>query len=63
MPRRVVASLTVDIAGVPEAIWAMRHEMAQMLREVADAEASAYVAQRLREVACGFEAGQAEDDA
>jgi hypothetical protein len=41
-----------------EALAASRLELANVLRADADAEASGYVAARLREIAAAFEAGQ-----
>ena len=43
--------------GVPELVWALRHEMATMLLEVAEQEEPA-VAGRLAAVAAAFDAGQ-----
>ena len=41
-----------------EALLVARSELTRVLREQADAEASGYVAQRLRAVADAFDAGQ-----
>ena len=54
----VKASVVIDVRNMPEVVWTLRHEMAKILREVADAEVSNSVAARLREVADRFEAGQ-----
>ena len=53
---RVKRQVRVRIS--PELLFGMRSEMANVLREVADAEADARVARRLREIAAAFEAGQ-----
>lgn len=49
--------LVIDVKGWPDALWVMRHELAEMLRQQAEAEASGYVAERLREIAAQFESG------
>lgn len=48
--------LQFEVTGIPEVLWAVRHEMAQRLREAADAEVSNAVAARLRAIAAEFEA-------
>lgn len=53
-----IAKLTFDIKNMPEVIWAMRREMAKILREEAAAEASNAVATKMRNIADRFEAGQ-----
>lgn len=50
-------SVTLTITGLPEALWAMRQEMARLLMSQADTEVSLLVAARLREIAASFEAG------
>ena len=50
----------IEVRGMPEVIWACRHEMAEFLRDVAQTEASPAVAHRLKEVAQVFETGQKE---
>lgn len=52
-----MANLTIDIMNMPEALWSIRREMAQLLRGHADAEISVRVAARLREIATEFEVG------
>lgn len=52
-----IGTIVVELEKWPDLLWAMRNEMATMLREQADAEASGYVAQRLREIAAAFSAG------
>lgn len=49
--------VTLNVLNMPELIWAVRCEMATLLKETADAEASPLVAQRLREIATVFEVG------
>lgn len=41
----------------PRLLWEWRHQIADIVREVADAEADPRVAQRLREIGARFEAG------
>lgn len=50
--------VTVDLRQVPEVLWEMRHQLAQILRVKAGAEADPRVAKRLREVAAAFETGE-----
>lgn len=52
-----IGHITVDLEKMPDLLWHMRNELAAMLREQADAEASGYVADRLREIAAAFSAG------
>lgn len=54
----MTASLAMDVRGIPELVSALRREMADMLREQAEAEASPHTAARLRALAAAFEAGQ-----
>ena len=54
------AHIIVDVRGMPELIWACRHEMSELLRAEADAEISPSVVRRLHEIAAIFEAGQRE---
>lgn len=49
--------LTIDLRGWPEVIWAIRREMAHVLREEADGEINPAVSRKLRELAAAFEAG------
>lgn len=51
------AEFTVRLADMPEALHALRAEMARLLREFADEEVSPHTAARLREVADVFEVG------
>jgi hypothetical protein len=51
------ADLSIDVRGIPEVIWSVRREMANLLREQADVEISPAVARRLRELADAFESG------
>lgn len=57
-----MASLRVkmSIRDMPEVIYALRHELSQMLRSAAKNE-SPDVAERLDKVAAAFEAGQSID--
>lgn len=50
--------LIIDVRNVPELIAELRLELARMLRETADSEASTYVADRLRAIAAAYESGQ-----
>lgn len=50
--------VTLNVERMPEMIWAARREMAQMLREVAQAESDPRVTRKLHEVADAYEAGQ-----
>ena len=56
------ARLKLDIVGIPEAVAAMRRELADCLREVARTEVPD-VAGRLREIAAAFECGQTSEAA
>ena len=51
-------TVTLQISGMPEALVLLREEMAAILREQADAEASGYVKARLQAIAAAFAAGQ-----
>lgn len=51
------SSFTISITDMPEAIWALRREMARLLRIQAETDVSLLVAQRLRDIADAFEAG------
>jgi len=51
------STITLQIAGFPEALWVLRQALARLLRERAEAEASTYVGERLRVIAADFEAG------
>ena len=57
-----MGSLVVDVRGIPELIWGLRREMAEVLREAADAEADPRVMHRLLVIAQAFETGQRSDD-
>ena len=50
-------TVTIDVLNIPEMIAAVRHEMATILREEADAEADPRIARRLRALADAFECG------
>jgi two-component sensor histidine kinase len=52
------ASITIDVKNMPEMIHSVMRECAKRLRDEADSEADPRVAQRLREIAASFEAGQ-----
>ncbi len=54
-------SRSFSITDMPEAIAALRREMAKMLRDRADKGPAS--PEELREMAAAFEAGQPEDDA
>ena len=54
---RVFGKVVIELEKYPDLLWAMRNELATVLREQADAEASGYVATRLREIAAAFSAG------
>lgn len=54
-------SMTLDIKNIPEVIAELRREMAEILREAADVEASIYVRGRLHEIAAAFEVGASPD--
>ena len=50
-------TVTIDVLNIPEMIAAVRHEMASILRDEADAEADPRLARRLRALAAAFECG------
>lgn len=52
-----IATVTVDVLNVPELIYNVRNQCADMLREEADSEANPRIARRLRELAAAFEVG------
>ena len=54
----VHGELRISVTDLPETLAEMRRLMAEILREQAEAEASAYVAARLIEIAAAFEVGQ-----
>jgi hypothetical protein len=54
--KRIEARLSVE--KMPEVIASLRHELAEILRDVAEIESDPRVARRLREIAASFEAGQ-----
>lgn len=56
------AHVTLDILHVPEALAAMRREIARFTRRVACGEPDPLVARRLRQIAAAFEAGQTRLD-
>lgn len=49
--------VSISMRDLPEVLWEIRHEFAQVLREEAQAEASPHTACRLIEIADAFEAG------
>lgn len=51
---------TVDITKFPEALFAMRKQMAALLRSEAETEADPRIARRLIEIANMFEVGWSE---
>ena len=53
--------ITVDIKNMPEVIWAVRREMAKILREEADDEMHRYFARKLRSLANRFEAANVDE--
>ena len=53
-----MAQLSVDFSKLPDVIWMVRRELANLLRKEAETEASPLVAKRLRELAARFETGQ-----
>ena len=53
-------TVVVDVRGVPEFMWASRHELAEMLK-VAALDEEPRVARRLREIAAAFDSGQDEE--
>jgi len=54
--------LAIDVRGIPELVWACRHELAQVLRQEAESEAYPLLKRRLGEIANRFEAGQFGED-
>lgn len=59
---QVVSVIEVSLAGLPDVLWALRREMAQVLREQAEDEVSGYVKGRLQEIAAAFEVGGRGED-
>lgn len=53
MPR-----MKIDVMNMPELIFRVRREMANMLRTAAGAESNPVVVKRLRELSNQFETGQ-----
>lgn len=51
-------TLILDVTGIPEVLFGMFKQMADMLREEADSEADPRLQRKLRELAARFEAGQ-----
>lgn len=51
---------TISLTDMPEVLWALRHEMATLLRHGAEAETDPRVTRRLLEYAAAFEAGGRE---
>ncbi len=49
--------ITIDMTKWPEALFAIRKEMAKLLRDEAETESDPRFARRLRELADVFEAG------
>lgn len=60
-PKRSPILVELSIGDIPEVIWALRSEMAKVLREEADADANPAVSRRLREIASAFEAGRGSE--
>lgn len=54
------SSIVISFERMPEMLWAMRHELAKILRAEAGAESDPRVARRLIEIAATFETGQLE---
>lgn len=54
-------SITIDMRHMPEILWVLRRELARILRDEAETEASGYVRGRLLAVAAQFEAGAVSD--
>lgn len=52
-----VPTIVVEVRNMPEVIWKLRREMANVLREEAKSERGR-IATRLREIAARFEVGQ-----
>lgn len=61
MPSRRALRCVLSIDGMPEALAAMRRELARVLEAEAEAEADPRLARRLREIAAAFECGQVAD--
>lgn len=55
--------ISVNVRNLPEVLFAIRKEFADVLRGQAGAETNPVVARRFREVADEFEAGMAAQDA
>lgn len=49
---------TFSLKDMPDVLWALRHEMAAMLRDGASSEADPRVVRRLLDYATAFECGQ-----
>lgn len=49
--------LTFDVRNMPEVLWEMRRQLAQILRDEAEGE-DPRVARKLREIAALFEVGR-----
>jgi len=50
-------TVSIDIAALPETLWSLCHQLADVLREAALEEAEEYTQKRLLELADEFEAG------
>lgn len=55
----LTAHLTLDISSMPELIWSLRRELADLIRAEAEGE-PAFVAARLLRIADMFEAGMSD---
>lgn len=55
--------MRINVRDMPEVLYEMRHELVNILRVQAGAEAHPEVAKRLREIADEFETGAAPADA
>lgn len=55
--------MRINVRDMPEVLYEMRHELVNILRVQAGAEAHPEVAKRLREIATEFEAGASAADA
>ena len=53
-------TFSLDVLNIPELIWDVRKEMADLLREEARSEGDPRIALRLEEIANVFEAGVAD---
>ena len=57
--KRLALTSSITIADIPEVMWQLRHEMAEILRDAAREE-DALTAKRLNAIASGFEAGSSQ---